>query len=456
MTLRKKYLLCSVMIVLMLCMAQIRGSTVLILACMALFLLLLGWCCVQNHTLPILLFFLPWSPMMRASPSSFSFFTIGLVLVCLISVVKKQFRFRRYHIAVGIALTFMTLLSKLLDGSGIGFDYIAFIMLMVLFPVVKEEHTAQEYDFFQTLIFLSLGIIIAALCAQRFAGYGGISRYITVHSYSTITRFCGFYGDPNFYTAQITAALGGGFYGVLKEVSKRRITVLGILLFLLLYCGFLSGSKSFVLVTAAIVVIWAVELLRMHGKAGRKIVLIIAAVFVSIYIATSALFGGWIDILVTRFSFSSSLSSLTTHRTDLWRMYIEEILGNGKILFVGNGFTNVKLNGRASHNTVLQAIFQFGILGMPFLVAWIICFFREIPRRSRWQKKKGVTPWILLTGVFLPWMAIDILFFDELFLFLWYVFMAMKEMRLEADAKEENNILQNGISQRRRLRLIWK
>lgn len=436
-------------------MAQIRGSTLMILACMAGFLMLLGWCCVQNYTLPILLFFLPWSPLMRASPSSFSFFTIGLVMVCLIGVMKKRFCFRRYHIAVGIVLAFLTLLSKLLGERGIGFDYIAFLMLIVLFPTVCEEHTAREYDFFQTWIFLSLGIILAALCAQRFVGYGGISRYITVHSYLSITRLCGFYGDPNFYTAQITAALGGGLYSVLKERSKGRTVILAAILLLLLYCGFLSGSKSFVLVTALVVVIWGVELLRMHGKTGRKIILTLVAAVAALYIATSALFSGWIDILITRFSFSSSLSSLTTGRTELWAMYIEEILSNGKILFIGEGFTNVKLHGRASHNTLLQIVYQFGILGVPFLVAWVSCFFRGVSG-NRLERKKDVSPWILLTGVFLPWMAIDILFFDELFLLQWYVFVALKEQSSGPETDQRVQRQQGYTRTGYRLRFVWK
>lgn len=455
MTLRKNYLLSSILVVALLCLAQIRGSTLLILASMAGFLLVLAWCCVQNYTLPILLFFLPWSPLMRINPSGFSCYTIGMVMICLIGVIKKKFCFRRYHIVVGVILTFLTLLSKLLSGNGIGLSYLAFIMLIVLFPTVSEEHTAGEYDFFQTLIFLSLGIILAALSAQRFAGYGGISRYIRVQSYLTITRLCGFYGDPNFYSAQITAALGGALYAILRESSKRRLTALASCILLLLYCGLISGSKSFVLVTVLIVVLWSVELLRMHGKIGRKVLLILVAIVATLYITTSALFRGWIDILLTRFSFSSNLSSLTTGRTELWNMYIEEFLSNGKISFLGEGFTNVKLPGGASHNTVLQTIYQFGILGAPFLVAWVICFYRGVSGTKRQKKKRDVSTWILLTGVFLPWMAIDILFFDELFLLQWYVLLALKERYLDSETNQQQQLQYKNMKKARRLRLVW-
>lgn len=137
------YFLISALIVLALCVAQIMGNTILILACLAAFLALLGWSCVRNFTLPILLFFLTWSPILRTSPANFSFFTFGLVLICFISVIKKRFHFKRYHIVTAVVLLGMSLLSKLLDGNGLTFNYFAFMMLILLFPVVKEEWKAE-------------------------------------------------------------------------------------------------------------------------------------------------------------------------------------------------------------------------------------------------------------------------------------------------------------------------
>lgn len=443
MILQKKYLFGCMFIVLMLCFSQIRGSTVLILGCMAAFLLLLGWCCTQEYTLPILLFFLPWSPLMRTNPASFSFFTLGMILACCISVLKKRFVFRAYHIVLGMLLAALTLLSKLLGEHGLEFSYIVFIMLIVLFPVLKEELDAGRYDFFHTVVFLATGIVMAALCAQRFASYGNIAKYISVHSYSTIVRRCGFYGDPNFYAAQITAALGGGLYTILKEKSKWRVIVLGVFLMLLLYCGFLSGSKSFVLVTILICVLWAIEMLKMKGKAGRKYVLLVFGLLAIAYIASSAIFGGLIDVLLTRFSYATNLSSFTTHRNELWVMYAEEILGNFKILFLGEGYTNVKVNERGSHNTIVQMIYQLGLLGTPVLIAWTVCFFQETSEKRIPAGNRMISLWMLYVGVFLPWLAIDILFFDEFFLFQWYVFVALKERNINLHTEEGIKVQRN-------------
>lgn len=460
MPIKKNYFYISIAIALLLCAMQIRGSTMLILMCLAVFLALIGWCCTQNFTLPILLFFLPWSPLLRTSPNNFSFYTFGVVLVCAISVFKNWSRFKRYHIAVGVLLLFLTLLSKLLDGSSLSFDYIAFMMLIVLFPVVKEEQVSSQYDYFQVIAFFSAGVIVAALCAQRFAAYPNIAKYIRVDSYLTITRMCGFYGDPNFYTAQITAALSGCLVMILKETVKPRTVFLGILLVLLLYCGFLSGSKSFALISAAIVCLWIIELLRMRGRTGTKIALIISGSLVAAFIASSALFSGLIDVLITRFSYANNISDFTTGRTDLWQSYVNELLGDAKLLLLGKGFTNVKVNGRASHNTILQFIFQLGLLGTAPLVVWIVCFFTGIPKVHRLPKKQRLNLLILLLGTFGPWLAIDALFFDEFFLFQWYTLVGLQQLcwdgKLESMPEQRTEARLYKTMKRPRIRIVWQ
>lgn len=409
----------------MLCVAQIIGNSMLIFACLGVYMLLLAWNCSTNFTLPILLFFLPMSQIMRTDLESFTFYTFGLVMVCGISILKKRLSLKNYQMKAGLILLFLTLLSRLMDGSRIYYDYIAFMMMLFLFPVVKEEQHEEKYDFFQVVLFFSLGIIVASLCAQSFAEYPNIRKFIRVDSYLTIVRRCGFYRDPNFYTAQILAAMGGVLALLLQETKKGRTALLSVLLLLLLYCGFLSGSKSFVLVAMVILALWIIGILKMRGKLGLKTFLLIGLLIAVGYIATSALFSGLIKVLLTRFSFTKDMESFTTGRTTLWRIYIQELLSNVKVFFLGRGFADIKINGRASHSTIIQLFYQFGLIGVPALVYWISCFFRETKQISgRFNLKKA----IVLIGVFAPWLAIDALFFDEFFLLQWYMLIALNDL----------------------------
>ncbi len=397
----------------------------LIFACLALYLVLIVWCCSHSFTLPILLFFLPWSPILRLSPDNFSFYTVGLVLVCIISIFKKGGTLRVYQIKAGLLVLAISLLSKLLDGRSLSFDYIAFLMMLMLFPGVKEESAEQKYDFFQSVVFFSLGIIISALCAMYFADYANIRKFIRVDSYLTIVRRCGFYGDPNFYVAHVLAALGGALSLILQCEKKKNVVFLGAIILLLLYCGFLSGSKSFALISAIIVLLWIIAILKLRGRAGLKVALLACSAWACTYIASSIMFGNLIEVITTRFLFAKDLDSLTTGRISLWKNYVDEILNNIKVFFLGRGITNIKINGRASHNTIIQIFYQFGLFGSLAIVYWIRCFFRDLSMPKGAPVGVDLNLLMVAVGSFVPWLAIDILFFDEFFLLQMYMCLAI-------------------------------
>jgi len=416
------YILCIALAGL-LCFAQIKANLMLIYLCLLAFLIIIAYSATKDFALPVLLFYLPWSKILRASPTMNSFFTVGLLLVCVINLIVRKFWIKRYPITVGIVLALLTLLSKLLDGNQLSLDYIMFLVMLVLFPMVKEEQKTKTYDFFVLVLFLSTGVIMAALCAQQFAGYSNVERYIRVDSYLTITRRCGFYGDPNFYSAQITAAMAGCMILILQIKNGWKVTLLSGLLILLLYCGLLSASKSFIVVFLSMLLLWLYMLGKMRGRGGLKTILIIGVLAFSLYISTSVLFRELIDVVLTRLSSSNNLSGFTTGRTTLWNMYLESITGDWKTFLFGVGYTNVMVNGYASHSTILQAWFQLGIIGSMVLAIWCVCFLSDGARRlAAGQRIYGL---LLIIGVFLPWLAIDMLFFDEFFLFQIYVFIGL-------------------------------
>lgn len=433
MEVNKKLMLTCIALSLILCMGQIMGSTIIVLACLGIYLLVLAKTCINNQTFSMLLFFLPWSPLMRLGPDSYSFYTFGLVLCCVISVIRNNLKLKKYAVISGLLLAITTLLSKLRDGSGLSFDYIAFLMMIVLFPVIQEEGAASQNDFYQIVIFLSLGTIVASLCALNFAGYANIQKYIRIAEYQTIIRRCGFYGDANFYVAQILAALSGAMSLILQEKKLTKVIVLMTMVSLLVYCGFLSGSKSFVLTAAAILLIWIVAILKKRGQAGLKFVVLSCFVGLAAYIATSELFSGLIEVIATRFSRSSDFNSFTTGRANIWKSYIDEMFSELKVLFLGKGFSNVKIGERGSHNSIIQLFYQFGLVGVPVIVYWIVSFYRSSLRKLRNRKLFGLNQLMVFVGTFVPWVAIDILFFDEFFLFQWYMLASLEQCSAQSD-----------------------
>ena len=423
---RKQALLFCCAQVVLLCYAQIHKNRILVFLCLGLFLLHIAYTCIHNYELPVLLFYLPWTALLRFSPDSISFYTLALLMVGCIEIVKNKFQLKNYYVSIALVIAVLSLLAKIISGYRLTNSYLMFLAMLVLFPMLDFEN--RGYDFYWLTVSFAIGIIIAALTAERFAGYPNIAQYIKVDSYLSITRRCGFYGDPNFYTAHITAAIAGCLVLVADGQRRARTAVLLVLAAVLVYCGFLSGSKSFFLIWVFLMILWVIEICQTKGKLTRKAALILGLLVFLVYVASSSLFRDKIDVILTRFSWADNASELTTGRTDLWKIYLTAIFDSPRLLLLGQGFTNVLIAPKASHNTLIQLVYQFGIFGGTLLVAWQWGLYREIIGRQRLADVKAIRTAMLAAGAILPWIALDILFFDELFLIPAYVYIVIQEL----------------------------
>jgi hypothetical protein len=135
-------------------------------------------------------------------------------------------------------------------------------------------------------------------------------------------------------------------------------------------------------------------------------------------------------------SVGSRMSDFTTGRTDVWISYISAMFEDVKLLLFGQGCTRVLLGEKATHNTLLQCVFQLGIIGIALLILWIVFFFQTLLRGVRLQKQQIVRLAMVLIGTFGPWIALDYLFFDEFFLLPIFVCMAVRFLHQQQEQKE--------------------
>lgn len=218
-----------------------------------------------------------------------------------------------------------------------------------------------------------------------------------------------------------------------QEKKDSHRIILAIVSVFLLYCGLLSASKSFIIITACLFFVWIPILLKKQNRGSTAAKVFIGLLCAGIIVLSSTTFQELFKIIDTRFSYASSVSELTTGRTDLWQTYINEFIHNPVLVLLGEGFSSVIIGKRASHNTIIQGVFQFGIIGFPFLIAWFVITIKNLI--SNISDKKPHFLYILLMGVgiVLPWMALDIIFFDELFLLPVYGALAVAYSSLELE-----------------------
>lgn len=332
--------------------------------------------------------------------------------------MKSRLSFNTYQSVLAFFLVLLTVTAKLLQGNPIQNNYLAFVLMLFLLPGVVEG--GRMGSFKEVTLFFAVGIIAAALIAQQTAGLPNISNYINVHAYLSVTRRSGFYGDPNFYAAHITACMAGIQLLLSREEKRTHQLTLLLVLILLLYCGMLSASKSFVVVTAGLFLVW-VPILLEKGHWSSKFRLLAGVLCAGAVVLSSSAFEPLFEIIAERFSYSANISQLTTKRTDLWMDYLNEFAHNIPLTLLGQGYTSVTLHGWASHNTIIQSVFQFGLLGVPLLTAWVVLTLKDAQRKLGDSRPKWTYTLLMLVGVVMPWFALDILFFDEFFLLPIYV-----------------------------------
>lgn len=409
---------------LLLVLAQTVGNGFLLLLVLIGCLLLAALACRQGLAIPVLLFFLPWSPLMKLAPGRISFYTIGLLFCCALALAQDGMRLTVRQVVLAASLMALTLTAKILQTGSITNDYLMFVFMLLLFPCVARS-CPRATSFRCATMFFAGGIFSAAILARLVAHYPNISRYIIVESYLTVTRLSGFYGDPNFYSAHVTACLAGVLVLLSRETEKRRQILLAAVSVALLYCGLLSASKTFVLTVACLFLFWLPILLERGNYGSARTRLLFGVLCAVVFVLVSPAFRQVLQIIGARFTEGEGLAGLTTNRTTLWLQYLTAFVHDIPLTLFGAGYTSVNLFRKASHNTLIQAVYQFGILGIPLLLVWMWNMLADMFPKS----DKPLAGWkytvLLCVGSFLPWMALDILQYDEFFLLPVYVLLGV-------------------------------
>lgn len=425
---------------LLLVLAQTIGNGFLLLLVLIGCLLLAALACRQGLAIPVLLFFLPWSPLMKLAPGRISFYTIGLLICCALALAQDGMRLTVRQVVLAESLMALTLTAKILQTGSITNDYLMFVFMLLLFPCIARS-CPRATSFRCATMFFAGGIFSAAILARLVAHYPNISRYIIVESYLTVTRLSGFYGDPNFYSAHVTACLAGVLVLLSRETEKDRQILLAAVSVALLYCGLLSASKTFVLTVACLFLFWLPILLERGNYGSARTRLLFGVLCAVAFVLVSPAFRQVIRIIGARFTEGEGLAGLTTNRTTLWLQYLTAFVHDIPLTLFGAGYTSVNLFRKASHNTLIQAVYQFGILGIPLLLVWMWNMLADMFPES----DKPLAGWkytvLLCVGSFLPWMALDILQYDEFFLLPVYVLLGVAHVagwNTPAESAESN------------------
>ena len=162
----KTLLLCACFInALWLLVAQTLNSTALLLPCLLCFLALVAWAAIKNTAMPVMLFFLPFSPLLKIRPGTISLFTLALLMIYAIYTVTGSRQVKVLHLIPALLIIVLSLIVKAAYNYEIDNSYIMFAVTLLLVPFLTRELDGG-YDFYWLTVCFALGICLAAITAQ--------------------------------------------------------------------------------------------------------------------------------------------------------------------------------------------------------------------------------------------------------------------------------------------------
>lgn len=208
--------------------------------------------------------------------------------------------------------------------------------------------------------------------------------------YQELTRFFGLAFDSNFYALSNFIIVGYLLFAFKKLTIYR-----GIILLFLGVSGFLTISKSYVLIVGVFLIIFVVIRLMLPKRLLFAIVGVVVAVFVFLWVSDSIGYNA-IDLVLSRFVWGGGFAENTTGRVGIWKEYLDIFMhANLKEFLFGFGFNaTVK---QAAHNTFIEFLFYYGLIGFGIWVQYFwYCAKMFVHRTTEFSNK---TPIVLLSFV---------------------------------------------------------
>lgn len=362
----------------------------------------------SKATFKLLFSILPFAQVYKVTAlGGTSFFTYLEVLVCVIYLFKMNKIRKEFLLLVLLWAIYVLVGSQL--------DVLMWIKQIMIPLLIYIFFTNEKPSFRELVVSLTIGLLLSstlALFSDLLPDLAEMMRMTRVwEAEGIVYRFSGLYPDPNYYTTVVILCV----LSMLLLFSGRRMGVGALLLSVaLIYFGAQTASKSFILMLAAVAIMVTVSMfLQRRIKAG--VVMLVAVTLAGIVVFTGRL-TVFENLLLRLFSGKD----MTTGRLQTWGQYMMHLNENKIRWFVGVGIGAGYLNGLAAHNTYIDFVYYYGLVGT--LGFFTTCVW-AIGRWERRAKLLNVMPLICLMVMNMFLSAVD--FFDFAFNLI-FVFYAMQ------------------------------
>ena len=326
----------------------------------------------MHYCIGELLFLLPFSSTMTLSSGTTSLFMLPKIAVITVYLLKSKGKLHKRLIGTLLYFVVFTFLSNIFLGN---FPIIRLCNLVLWFFIAYIVFDSLKSDLSVEGAAFILGVIASGFIGlikdyiPQLASELASAQYLNEATGVLVERFAGLWNDPNGYTFFVILGLCILQWALTGKKISSSIFAIGAATISFLGLATLSKSCFLMMVLFWICFIFLQHTISIKMKVGTIIFLGVCLV---------VLYSNYSDMLmelVYRFTQGNkgsnvTLASITTFRSNIWESYLSAFW-SGNILF-GNGIDAPLVAGRGCHNTYIQLLYEWGILGSTVYVAtWI-------------------------------------------------------------------------------------
>lgn len=380
----------------------------------------------SEKSIVLLASLMPWAYVYKYSGIPTSLFSI----IVFIAVIKYLFDIRRIDarfIVVLLLFIINVLFHFKLNDRTMQLMFVKLIFNLLLLYEMCVIHKSENFS--AILVFFIFSVIFSSIIAITIPNRALLANRIRqegLYVEFQYERFKGLQNDPNYYNSSLIICLLFLCYLFIQKKANSSFFILSLAC---IYFGVLTYSKSFFVM----LLLW-IGVVICYAFTNKRYLLSFFLAGIGV-LSVLLLFSGRIqavNVLLNRFTDSSGV---TSGRVEIWGLFLQHFRESPLALLFGNGFESLIYQTHASHNTYIDMIYYFGVVG-----ALLFSYLIRICIKQRETKRKHSYAIVFLVFVFGAYFFLSGITMCELPFLLFFVFMFFSHNENEIYEEAEQNL----------------
>ena len=276
-------------------------------------------------------------------------------------------------------------------------------ILYVLLPRQDAESAERTSKYFCWSLILTSVYAMAVRNTAQLVAIRGVED-VAIWG-TSIMRFSGLIKDPNYYMTMLVAGMAS--LCKLKELEKVSTFWFCAQILVMALFGIITYSKTFFLMLfflGGVYIIWQFWSRKVFKGMAFTILGIVAGAY--LLLSENSPFA----VVMERLTSSSSLSAITTGRTDLYIRYWNVITENIWNFLFGLGLSAPVL-GKGTHMLYLEMMYYVGLIGTILILSLFFSMMRDMRKNNPHVRKQSlIAKYAVLTIVAVQYLTLQGMF----------------------------------------------